>query len=432
MIAAGSTGSMPATAMLLETIASLPHGAVVLPGLDRDLDEPAWELITGKRGGERDIAPAAGHPQFAMQALLRRIGIDRREVPSLAESVSPQREKLVSEALCPAAACECWQMRLPDDTVAAALAGVAVVEAANAEEEALAIAVALREAVEQNKTAALVTPDRALARRVVAALARWKVAVEDSGGTALADTQAGLFARLSAQAALGGLEPVTLLALLKHPLARLGGDEGDLHTVGVIERALLRGPRPKPGTSGLRQALKTFRTEKEKLHRSDPRRAIRTVDLDAADMLIERLATALGPLETIGNAPYRFAAIAASHRDVISALGGDAAWRGDDGMLLARAFDDIADAGNDLVIAPADYAELFQMAISGYAVRPFGAPARACASSACSKRGCRASTAWCSAGSSKAPGRPRRAPMPGSAGRCGTSSASICPSGASG
>jgi len=41
VIAAGSTGSMPATAKLLATIAHLRHGAVVLPGLDTDLDAEA-------------------------------------------------------------------------------------------------------------------------------------------------------------------------------------------------------------------------------------------------------------------------------------------------------------------------------------------------------------------------------------------------------
>ena len=78
-----------------------------------------------------------------------------------------------------------------------------MIAAANAEEEALAIAVALREALETpGKTAALVTPDRALARRVLAALERWNVTVDDSGGDALADTPAGVFARLVAEAAL--------------------------------------------------------------------------------------------------------------------------------------------------------------------------------------------------------------------------------------
>ena len=109
---------------------------------------------------------------------------------------------------------------------------------------------ALREAVQDGKTAALVTPDRALGRRVLAALARWDIAAEDSGGDALAETPAGIFARLAAEIALGGLAPVTLLALLKHPLLRLdmGGTED---AVATLERAVLRGPRPRAGSARL-------------------------------------------------------------------------------------------------------------------------------------------------------------------------------------
>src|SRR6185437_8653473 len=103
--------------------------------------------------------------------------------------------------------------------VKSAMKDIAVIEAANAEEEALASAIALREAVEdKNKTAALITPDRALARRVLAALTRWNIDADDSAGDDLADTPAGVFARLVAEAALGGLPPVPLLAMLKHPL----------------------------------------------------------------------------------------------------------------------------------------------------------------------------------------------------------------------
>src|SRR5215470_5294753 len=58
VIAAGSTGSMPATAELIATIAKLPHGAVVLPGLDTALDTESWELI----GGRSDTA---GHDIIA-------------------------------------------------------------------------------------------------------------------------------------------------------------------------------------------------------------------------------------------------------------------------------------------------------------------------------------------------------------------------------
>src|SRR5262249_48160140 len=100
VIAAGSTGSMPATAALLATIARLPHGAVVLPGLDTDLDEGSWALISGEK-----VEPAVGHPQFAMHALLQRLGATRDMVTVLGEATQG-RERFVSEAMRPAAATE--------------------------------------------------------------------------------------------------------------------------------------------------------------------------------------------------------------------------------------------------------------------------------------------------------------------------------------
>jgi ATP-dependent helicase/nuclease subunit B len=366
VIAAGSTASMPATASLIATIARLPHGAVVLPGLDTDIHPSAWDLIAGKQVDGREItAPAGGHPQFAMHALLERLGVDRSEVRVLGKPAQHGREKLVSESSCPAAASECWQRRQPDATIAAAMAGLSVIEAGNAEEEALAIAVVLREAIETDgKQAALVTPDRALARRVVAALGRWKVAVDDSGGAALADTPAGVFARLAAEVALGGVPPVALLALLRHPLTRLG--TGD-HAISALERAILRGPRPRPGTAGLAQALGTLRNERDTLHPRDPRKRLSHAELDTAADLIARLAAALAPLESLEAGAHPLRAIAGVHRQAISALGGnlERAFAGDDGMALAEMFDEIAAAPDaDVPIAPADYAELFR-AIAG-------------------------------------------------------------------
>ena len=141
---------------------------------------------------------------------------------------APQgREVLASEAMRPSNATAQWHRRLAEPEIAAKISGgmtnLAVIEAANPEMEALAIAVAMREARHLGKSAALVTPDRALARRVMAALGRWNLDFDDSGGDALMDTPAGIFARLAAEAAANGLEPPTLLALLKHPLCRLGG-----------------------------------------------------------------------------------------------------------------------------------------------------------------------------------------------------------------
>jgi ATP-dependent helicase/nuclease subunit B len=385
VIAAGSTGSIPATAELIATIARLPHGAVVLPGLDTDLDEASWRLIGGEpapravpRAAQATTAAASpGHPQFALQALLSRIGVDRGAVVNLAEGRG--RERFLSEALRPAAATDLWQHNAADlafaaDT-AAALERMTVIEAANAEEEALAIAVALREAVHDGKTAALVTPDRALGHRVLAALARWNIVAEDSSGDALADTPAGIFARLAAEAALGGLAPVTLLALLKHPLLRLGDD----HAVTTLERAILRGPRPRPGTRGLAQALHTFRgllekfhrKEKVDLHASDPRTSLSDSSLgDAAD-LVARLGEALAPLETVGSAASALSTLAERHRAVVAACSSEAAFAGPDGTKLAAALDELATskAAAGLVVAPFDYVELFAAALAGRVVR---------------------------------------------------------------
>lgn len=382
VIAAGSTGSIPSTAALLATIAKLPLGAVVLPGLDRRLDAAAWELIAA----DKDDAGAPGHPQFAMQALLHQMGIAREAVAELAPAAAHGREWLLSEAMRPAATTETWPERLKAPEFSAhadsAFAELAVIEAGNAEEEALAIAVALREAVETpGKTAALVTPDRALARRVLAALMRWNVAVDDSGGDALADTPAGIFARLVAEVALGGLAPVTLLALLKHPLLRLGARAGaHASAVAALEIATLRGPRPKPGSDGLAHALASFRAELDKfrrrepsaLHRSDPRVALSDRALDAARDLVACLRTALAPLERLDAAPRPLAEIAMRHREVVEALTAEgetcAIFSRDDGMQLAAVFDEMAEHGR-IALVPAEYPELFAAAMADRVVR---------------------------------------------------------------
>jgi ATP-dependent helicase/nuclease subunit B len=390
VIAAGSTGSMPATAKLLATIAKLPHGAVVLPGLDTDLDDDAWELIGA--GADDDAWPAFGHPQFALRGLLARIGIGRDEVVPLAPPATHGREVLLSEALRPAAATDRWQDRLHevDAQLGHGFDAVTVIEAANAEEESLAIAVALREAVERRQIAALVTPDRALARRVLGALGRWNIAADDSGGDALADTAAGVFARLAAELALGGVAPVALLAVLKHPLFRLG-DAAGTHApaVAAIERAVLRGPRPRAGSAGLAQALVTFRgelaklraNERSEIHGSDPRALLADAELTAASALVARLAAALAPLERMAAVETGpFSALAAAHREAIAQLsrdetGDSIAFAAHDGTALARFFDAVAlDRDADLAVAPAQYAELFEAAMGDRVVRRPGDP----------------------------------------------------------
>src|SRR5207237_5547374 len=182
-------------------------------------------------------------------------------------------------------------------------------------------------------SAALVTPDRALARRVMAALTRWNLEFDDSGGDALMDTSAGIFARLVAEAAAKGLEPPTLLALLKHPLFRLGGAHGALkRAIEVLELALLRGTRPQAGISGLARDFDRFRTELRKLrnneasslHALEQRAKLKDDELDQARSLITALQKAFAPLESVASSkPYDFAELAQRHRDALAALSCD-------------------------------------------------------------------------------------------------------------
>ena len=392
VIAAGSTGSMPATAKFLHVIAELPQGAVILPGLDTDLDESAWQSIGGMRNHEGRFIehPAAGHPQFAMHALLERFGIGRGDVEILEAPAPGGRDVLLSEAMRPSNATAQWHDRLARPDVAAHIASgmknLAVIEAPNPETEALAIAIAMREAVDLQKSAALVTPDRAPARRVMAALARWNLDFDDSGGDTLIETSAGIFARLVAEAAANGLEPPTLLALFKHPLCRLGGAPG-AHDAAIeaLELALLRGTRPQAGTKGLSLDFARFRSqltrlrsnEASSLHRSEKRARLEDSVLDRVHELIGALQAALAPMESLSSTrPYDFAEIAARHREALIALSADAdgiaaVFEGQEGLALASAFDDLLaeQTKSGLLVALSDYPEVFQTAFADRAVR---------------------------------------------------------------
>jgi ATP-dependent helicase/nuclease subunit B len=252
VIAAGSTGSIPATAGLLGVIARLPQGAVVLPGLDRMLDEASWRSLDDER--------QSGHPQFGLARLLRTIGLDREAVKDwFAASCNPARERLLSETLRPAPTTDAWRelAEQGSDEIAGGVQNLALAEAADAGQEALSIALALREVLETpGRTAALVTPDRNLARRVAAEMARWNVAIDDSAGRPLAHTAAGRFLCLLVEAAQARFAPVPLLALLKHPFARRGQDGAAFRArARQLDRWCLRGPRPDPGLDGIARAI---------------------------------------------------------------------------------------------------------------------------------------------------------------------------------
>jgi ATP-dependent helicase/nuclease subunit B len=391
VIAAGSTGSMPATARFLKVIAELPEGAVVLPGLDTDLDDEAWQLIGGTTDAHGKVSAAASnHPQFAMHALLDRFGLKRGDVEPLGAPAPHGRELLMSEVMRPSNATAQWHRRLEEpqaiEKITAGMNNLAVIEAANPEMEALAIAVVMREARELDKSAALVTPDRALARRVEAALGRWNLAFDDSGGDALTETAAGIFARLAAETASKQLEPPTLLALLKHPLLRLGRARDAFRSaIETLELTLLRGTRPEAGGGGLAKSLVHFRLQladfragkTSTLHGSEPRTRLKDEDLDKVQWLIACLQAALSPLESIDpSRPHDFSELAERHREILIALSRDengvaVAFDGHQGLALTAAFDEVLGepSRSGLMVQLSDYPEVFQAALGDRVVR---------------------------------------------------------------
>jgi ATP-dependent helicase/nuclease subunit B len=336
VIAAGSTGSIPATAALLGVIARLPQGAVVLPGLDRELDADSWERLE------------PGHPQFALKQLLERIGVRRDQVADwAAASVLPDRERLLREVLRPAPTTDAWRA-LAESANPPGVVGLKLFEAADPAEEAAVIALLLREALETpERTAALVTRDRALARRVTTELGRWKIAIDDSAGAPLSRTPAGAFLSLLAEAADEGFAPVPLLALLKHPLAgdaafRAKARDLDLH---------LRGPRPDSGLAGVAKAL---------------------VNAPAAlQSWFAQQAAILKPLEeALAPAEASLPDILAAHGAAAEALAPDL-WAGPDGSEAQRFVHAFAEAAGALVeIETRSFAPLLRDLMAEVPVRP--------------------------------------------------------------
>lgn len=340
IIAAGSTGSIPATAELLAVIARLPNGFVVLPGLDRDLDADSWERVE------------PNHPQFSLKQLLQRMDVRRDEVLDWADMPDGgERERLLREVLRPAPTTDAWRA-LAEGHGPPDVSGLSLYEAADPAEEAAVVALMLREALEEpNRRAALVTRDRGLARRVTAELSRWEIAIDDSAGRPLPRTPAGSLLCLLAEAADEAFAPVPLLALLKHPLATLGDDAGTFRRMARRLDKALRGPRPDAGLGGLASALNEAPAD---LQHWFARLRERLAPLEDA------MATTDVPLNVVLNA----------HIEAANALA-PTLWNGPDGAAANDFIRDLAEAAGDLpAIEPGSYAPLLHELMNDVPVRP--------------------------------------------------------------
>ena len=357
--AAGFTEAAPAVAELLRAIAGLERGQVLLPGLDLDLDgllsDADWELLPHS------------HPQAGLSRLLAQMGARRGDVrrfeTGVAAAVPPARVRTLIRALLPEQALGDWLDR--DDPVETG--GIARLQGADQQEEAAAIALVLRAALERpGHRAALVTPDRGLGGRVAVELARWGVLVDDSAGEPLPHTPPAMFLRLLATAVRERLAPVALLSLLKHPLAAAGLSSAECRQrARRLELHGLRGPAPGPGADALRAAIAQGPGRGRDPDPAVPAFLERVLDCLAP--LLELSERRAAPADALLRALLRSAeALAATDAESGAAV----LWSGEEGNALALHLAELSEACAGLPEqAPAVLDGLLEASMAGLAVR---------------------------------------------------------------
>ena len=181
-------GGIPAVARLLRVVAGCRTAPWFCRAWTRHMSEQAWDALDEAHPQAGLRAPAAS-TWSARRGDVRAVAGGSRGARSCGRAATLARALLPAKALrgmanAPTArrsmACRCCRP-------------------ADQQEEAAAIAMVLREALEMpGATAALVTPDRDLAGRVATELLRYGVVADDSAGERLADTPPAVFLRLLA------------------------------------------------------------------------------------------------------------------------------------------------------------------------------------------------------------------------------------------
>jgi ATP-dependent helicase/nuclease subunit B len=364
IVAAGVTSASPALARLLRVVSELPGGAVILPDLDLALDDGVWDRL-GTAGSPPEpgdppfgSGDAVTHPQYHLKLLLNRMGVARTEVDPWHRSglspAPPARSRAISNLFLPPEASVRWVRLKAEDR---RLAGVRLMETAHPGEEAQAIAILIREALEEpERRVALITPDRALAGRVIAHLQRWNIQADDTAGQPLSQTTAGRLFLLLAEVIATRAAPVPLIALLGHPLAGRtedAGGEGRADWLGHVRRLDkgLRGPRPEPGLGHPAAVVAERKRD----------------DLSAWWAGVEAIiAPLLKPAELALDAALQMLARAAED------LSAGAVWAGADGRALSAFVAELTAASADVstIVAADDLAATLRDAMDRQAVRP--------------------------------------------------------------
>jgi ATP-dependent helicase/nuclease subunit B len=348
MCAAGITTAAPAVAAVVERVARMPEGMVVLPGLwlSNVFPDAEWDALGPDEQGRGETT----HPQFHLKLLLHRLGLARDEVRlwrwSGGPASPPARGRGIANAMAAPDFSHKWETLRPAER---RVTGIRLGEFADPASEAQAIALTLRQTLETpGKTAALVTPDRQLATRVSALLARWGIEADDSAGRTLSETPTGTLMLGIASAASEELAPVVLMALLKHPLVGGEGEDRVAWLGAVRELDLkLRGPRPAAGLAGLDErfaAKRAWQTAR-----------LRVEALDG--MLLE---------------PISLAQFARSLANAAEALADDRAWRGPAGRMAAEVLAELeaSPAAQRLRVTADEAVPILRQLLDARSVRP--------------------------------------------------------------
>ncbi|MEM8948431.1 MAG: double-strand break repair protein AddB [Pseudomonadota bacterium] len=363
IVAAGSTGSIPATRLLLKTIASLPRGEVVLPGLDVDIDEASWQAI------------APQHPQHGLKDLLDFFGVARGEVepwhPVDQDFEVDSRPDLLRDVMLPSGVGDGW--RAASKIEPDALESLTLAEHPDPAIEAVVIALRLRAALlEEGRTAALITPDRALARRVVVELRRFGIMIDDSAGMPLDCTAPGSFLLLTAHLVIDEIRPVALLSVLKHPLMRAGLDaEVVRRRARALDRLCLRGPAI---IGGFREIIGELSELRRSVGDDQPDRQAELLELRDWLESLAGLAEPFADLAREETAPLGELAAAHLHfAEALAAVDGsaEALWAKEAGEAAAGLLRELLEAADpEDRLPPAAYPALLASLMAARPVRP--------------------------------------------------------------
>lgn len=335
IIIAGTTATFPAMKELVKTVAEMPNGSVWLSGIDKHLDDASWNMVDET------------HPQFELKQLLDFLKLSRSEIPDIGNPTNTAREKLFSEVMRPADSTDNWRNLTPDSLNPSALDGLKIINCRDSREEAMVIASIMRQNLETpEKTTALITEDRNLARRVSNELLRWNIKADDSAGIPLSQTPQGIFLRLIAAVCEQDFAPLPLLSLYKHPLSCFGQSSPQIRTeIRNYEKNFLRNRKERNSDGS-----DFINTQKE-------------IFAEFYNLISQPQASFKGLL----TAHIKLAELIASRPDK---SGAEILWSGENGEAAAALITGLIEAADTLGDIPnGQYLELFEAMLAGTMVR---------------------------------------------------------------